>query len=276
MKKVDSVSDSEPAISRVLIWGKTYPELSWGHNETVCTGGSLENGRPVRIYPVPLRYLPRQQQYKLYSWVELPLVSSTRDRRPESRKLDRIDVTVSGHLGTERGWYERRRVIFRDRSWHYSCLAHLKVAQKREKRSLGFLKVREVERVRSVARKPEDRKAHEKKLVELQSRIDMFRDPVKGLEFFPWDVRVEWRCVDDVCPGHTAKVMDWGLGELGRREGIEVAQARMEELANLDRYDLHIYAGNIKNHPTSFSIVGLWYPMKREVEKYPLQEDFFM
>ena len=42
---------------RVLIWGKTYPELSKKYVETVCTGGVREDGSPIRLYPVPLRYL---------------------------------------------------------------------------------------------------------------------------------------------------------------------------------------------------------------------------
>lgn len=38
-------------IHRVLIWTKTYPELSTRYIETVCTAGVLEDGSPVR--PVP-------------------------------------------------------------------------------------------------------------------------------------------------------------------------------------------------------------------------------
>lgn len=52
---------------RVLIWGETYPELSSKYRETVCTGGCLEDGRPVRIYPVPFRYLEGDSRYKMYS-----------------------------------------------------------------------------------------------------------------------------------------------------------------------------------------------------------------
>jgi hypothetical protein len=59
--------------TRVLIWGKTYPELSNQHRETVCTGGCTEDGRPIRIYPVPLRYLPEMTRYSLYHWIEAPL-----------------------------------------------------------------------------------------------------------------------------------------------------------------------------------------------------------
>src|SRR6266567_8148955 len=31
---------------KILIWGKTYPELSIKHLETVCTGGVTEDGAP--------------------------------------------------------------------------------------------------------------------------------------------------------------------------------------------------------------------------------------
>src|SRR5262249_4696351 len=41
---------------RILIWGKTRPELSRTYRETVCTGGILaDNRRLIRLYPIPLR-----------------------------------------------------------------------------------------------------------------------------------------------------------------------------------------------------------------------------
>ena len=51
---------------RILIWGKTYPELSSKYNETVCTGGTLENGNFVRIYPIPFRYLEQDETFSKY------------------------------------------------------------------------------------------------------------------------------------------------------------------------------------------------------------------
>jgi hypothetical protein len=58
-----------PQKIRVLIWGKTYPELSTHYRETVCTGGVREDGSPIRLYPVPLRYLDTEKRYELYDWV---------------------------------------------------------------------------------------------------------------------------------------------------------------------------------------------------------------
>lgn len=260
---------------RVLIWGKTYPELSWKHDETVCTGGSFEDGTPVRVYPVRLRYLPVQEQYSLYDWVELALAPSKGDSRPESHRLADPTIRVLQHLGTGKGWYDRRRFIFANKSWHYGCVDDLKAAERTSKTSLGLVGVREVTKVMREERPAADRLAHENKLRELQARMDLFKtQPVRGLEFYPYKIRLEWACVSAQCRGgHTATVMDWGLGELARRDGIDKAVARMEDLADTSRYDLQLYMGNIKAHPKAFGIVGLWYPLRREVDNYPLMPE---
>src|SRR5262249_14937551 len=49
---------------RILIWGKTSPQLSSRYIETVCTGGVFEDGAPVRLYPIPFRYLDDQDRFK--------------------------------------------------------------------------------------------------------------------------------------------------------------------------------------------------------------------
>jgi hypothetical protein len=263
----------ETQAQRILIWGKTYPELSERHRETVCTGGCFEDGTPVRIYPVPLRYLPEFNQYRLYDWIEVPVGPSTRDRRPESHKVlapDRLKVV--SHLDSDDGWLERRRVIFANRDWHYECLEDLKARQRREGTSMGLVKVGEVSRVWLEERGAEERRHHAEKLARLRAKLDLFDTaPAKHLAFFPFKVRIEWRCErrsgPRACPGHTAAVMDWGLGELGRREGGQVALARMQELANVDKYDLRLYMGNFKAHPRNFGVVGLWYPLIRHVQR---------
>jgi len=65
---------------RVLIWGKNYPKLSKRYAETVSTAGVRENGTPIRLYPVPLRYLGSDSQYRLYDWVDLPICKSHLER----------------------------------------------------------------------------------------------------------------------------------------------------------------------------------------------------
>lgn len=266
---------------RILIWGKTYPELSERHRETVCTGGCLEDGTPIRIYPVPLRYLPAHNRYSLYDWIEVPITPSTKDRRPESHKIKSEALRQVGHIGTENGWLERRQFIFSNPSWHYQCVEDLRARERLDKTSMGMVTVGAVDKVVREWRTDEERRVHEEKLARLKSKIDLFDERrAFHLEFCPFKIRVHWRCTrldgPNRCRGHTAAVLDWGLGELGRRRGADAALSKMEELANVDKYDLRFYMGNFKAHPRNFGIVGLWYPQRAAVARNPvIQESLF-
>lgn len=58
------------------------------------------------------------------------------------------------------------------------------------------------------------------------------------------------------------QVLDWGLCELQRRDGDQVALDRMKELCRLDIYGLKFFLGNLFLYPTSFMIVGMCYPKR--------------
>jgi hypothetical protein len=64
-------------IRKVFITVKTYPTLSKKYDELVCTAGILDDGRWVRIYPLPFRTLDYENRYKKYQWMALPLVKNT-------------------------------------------------------------------------------------------------------------------------------------------------------------------------------------------------------
>lgn len=265
---------------RILIWGKTYPELSTSYRETVCTGGCTEDGRPIRIYPVPIRYLPHHHRYTLFDWIEAPVEPSTKDVRPESFRItDPRWIRVVGHIGTGQGWRERRRVIFRDPSWRFECLNDLQEARKRQRTSMGLIRVGAVDNVRLVWKKPAQREEHEEKLAGLKSNLHVFGEIQRDLQFLPFAVRLHWRCErlegPNACRGHTATVMDWGLGELGRRDGADQALAKMREIADLAKKDLYLFMGNMKAHQHVFGIVALWYPKQEDVLKYPVEPSFF-
>jgi len=264
-------------LSKVLIWGKTTPQLSTKHMETVCTGGCLEDGSPVRLYPIPFRYLGGDRQFKLYQWIEVPIAKSRTDTRPESYRIDSRHIRILGDpISHADGWRKRREIIFRQPGWHFDCLEQLKAAETATKQSLGVVKVGQVDKIQREVRSEEERKEFEDKLRAKKLQTDAFGREAKDLAFISERIHLHWRCATDGtevnCPGHTASVLDWGLYELGRREGAEAMAARMEEVCDLVRRDLHLFMGNIKRHPGSFSIVGLWFPLKREV----VQEDLFI
>lgn len=52
------------------------------------------------------------------------------------------------------------------------------------------------------------------------------------------------------------------LQDAQRRDGDEAALNRMKELSRLDIYDLKFFLGNLFLYPTSFMIVGMWYPKR--------------
>lgn len=258
----------------ILIWGKTYPELSWRHREAVCTGGCLRDGTPVRVYPVPLRYLAESARYRLYDWIRVPVAPSTQDARPESYKVRPGDIEITGRAGTAHGWEERRHVIFRNETWHYECLSDLKRRQKEDGSSLGLVPVGAVDSVELKERSDDERRRHERKLTRLRSQSDLFSGEQKDLEFFPWRVRVRWHCErltgPRACTGHSAQILDWGLGQLGRKAGPNSMKQKMEDLGDLQTYDLRFFVGNMVRYPTTFLVVGVWYPKRRDMQQTTL------
>ena len=125
-RRADPVEVESLEPLKVLIWAKTYPELSKRHRETVCTGGCLEDGTPIRLYPVPLRYLPVTSQYRLYDWISVPLRRNSMDTRPESfRVAQGVMPTTVGKARTTHGWEARREVVFKRQDWHFDCASDL-------------------------------------------------------------------------------------------------------------------------------------------------------
>src|SRR5687767_8251710 len=124
-----------------VIFGKTYPEPSRRYYETVCTGAlRLTDGRPIRLYPVPLRYMRDENKYKLWDIIEVAVDRSKNDQRPESFKIDPEGLRCVGHIPTDsQGWAERRAIIDRSKDWHYAGVADLKAANKAHKTSIGLV-----------------------------------------------------------------------------------------------------------------------------------------
>ena len=169
---------------RVLIWGKTYPELSSKHAETVCTGAVDVRGRPIRLYPVPLRYLEGKQQYHLYDIVEVRADHNPRDNRPESHRIAPNSLTIVGKLPPDdQEWAGRREWIFRDTSWHFESLDDLEVARLRDDTSMGLIRPGAIERVYLKAKKASAKREFDEKWMSVTSQQDLFLAEYKALEF---------------------------------------------------------------------------------------------
>jgi hypothetical protein len=258
--------------TRVLIWGKTYPELSAHYTETVCTGGVREDGRPIRLYPVPLRYLVGEQQYRLYDIVDVGIARSSRDNRPESFKVEAQSIQVVGHVDSDpQEWAARRDWIGRDTSWHFDSVEALHTRHRETGLSMGLVRPGEIVSVQIKPKSSTAQAEHEAKWQSITANLELFPREYKSLEFIPVEIRLRWRCAEQcrLCQRkpHDTMVLDWGLIELGRRkQEWALAQQRLEHIANLETHDFKLFMGNFFLHQDNFGVIGLWYP-KRSAQR---------
>jgi len=131
--------------ARILITVKAYPKPSHKYSELVCTAGLLEGEKWVRIYPVLFRFLMDNDKYPKYSWINLDIVRSDVDFRPESYKpklgLDEKFI-LERTLGTKNSWAARRQFILND--VFYSMKELLQLAHGEGKKSLATVKPKEI------------------------------------------------------------------------------------------------------------------------------------
>ena len=84
-------------------------QASGKHVETSCVAGMEEDGRLVRLFPIPFRLIDDDKQFKKWQWVTARIEKARNDRRPESHRVF-VDTIVcqSDPIPTTGGWRARR------------------------------------------------------------------------------------------------------------------------------------------------------------------------
>lgn len=276
-RSVFSPVEQESAVRRrVLVVAKTYPELSSKYGETVCTAGVDEAGNPLRLYPIPFRYLSGPQRFKRYQWITASLRKSQHDPRPESYTVQRESITLEEEIPvTSDEWGLRADSVLRLQAWQYSSMRTLWDAQRDSGRSLAFMRPQSIVGVSVHKRDAQDARSFEQKLKDLKDRntadrqqLDLFESTVppqmKNLQYVGERVCVDWKCADDGCTGHSMQVLDWEVCELARKEGLDAAKAKVAAILDSERYKSALILGNFHLFPQSFTIIGLWYPLRND------------
>jgi hypothetical protein len=99
------------------------------------------------------------------------------------------------------------------------------------------------------------------------ARVSLFDDPAAqkpAFEVVPWRFRYEYRCAASSCNGHSQTIVDWEVLALWRRvrskdDWRELMRRRFEDDMWTGR-DSVLFVGNQEQHPTSFLVLGVFWP----------------
>jgi hypothetical protein len=254
----------------ILIWGKTYPELSSKYYETVCTGGVRENGEFIRLYPIPFRYLGDNSSFTKYQWIRVKIKKSKEDPRPESFKVDPATIVLEETIPSDKfEWFERKRHIFPMQKFNFGSAESLFAENRSCKRSMGFVRPAKVHDIIMEERPTEDYNTFKRKLEENRQRskqTDLFEEPtiteLKQLQFISKRFKVQWSCDCSECKGHNMSILDWEAYELQRKIGANEALVRLKQILMSGDYNVGFFLGNFRLHPTAFTIGSIWYPKR--------------
>jgi hypothetical protein len=263
---------------KVLITVTAYPLPSRSYDELVCTAGLLEDGKWIRIYPVPLKFLMgirkegNLESFK-YNWIELDLKKRTDDFRPESYspvKYDFSDVNVIKRIDTKNNWEERKKHCLTN---VYTNLTKL-INDSKEPTNISLAVFKPTKVLDFVIEN--DAREWRDEWIEIRKQGDLFQDitmdPKKTIRKVPY--KFYYKFVDDEGKESRLMIEDWEIGQLYwncLKDSKNDEQVALQKVKNkffnvlaMDR-DLYLFLGTTKewhmrraNNP--FVIVGVFYP----------------
>lgn len=205
---------------KVLIAVKTYPAISTKYGETVCTAGITEEGKWIRIYPLPFRKINRENRFKKYEWIELELRRNTNDFRPESyRPINYQEIKTIGEIKPDGDtWDERRKIVLRK---VYTNLEQL-IAEAKDKNICTSLATFKPKKILDFTYEKTDREWGTKQIQYLESekqQANLFEsedeDEIENFEVVdkvPY--KFKFKFMDDTGKTSNLMIEDWEIGML--------------------------------------------------------------
>jgi hypothetical protein len=252
---------------RVLITVRTYPVPARKNIEVSCTAGVTEDGRWMRLFPVPYRLLDHDKQFTKYQWIQADVMKAPADPRPESHKLNEDTIQTGAKVSSADGWRARKEIL--KPLMRPSMCAIKREADANGHPTLGLFKPASIKRLILEADDPAWTAEESAAL----KQEDMFKKaPAQELEKIPYNFKYEYRCADAECTGHTMTCFDWEVCQSYRQWKRDYGsdwegKFRLRyEREMISKYDTHFFVGNMHRHPTSWIIVGLFYPPKQAMD----------
>ena len=250
---------------KILVVVKTYSNPSKQNQETVCVAGVLQDNPPswIRIYPVPFRDLPYEQQFKKYQIIEAEIKKNRGDFRPESYKVNVDSIKILEDVGRERNWERRKQYIL---PLVDSSMCKIQREREDAQKSLGIFKPAMVEDFIFEPGEKEWSDADRN----LLSQLKLFGNDKNILEKIPYKFKIKYKCFDLNCKGHFQGIIDWETAQLYRnlkkkdRGSIIIEKIKSKYLDDVCKSDKDFYfiVGNSLKGPKSFSIISIFSPPK--------------
>ncbi len=246
---------------RVLITVRTYPVPAQRGIEVSCTAGVTDDGRWIRLYPVPYRRMDVDKRFAKYQWIDIDVTKAKGDPRPESYTPDIDSIRIGESIPPARNWAARRDIV-QPLISHCLCCIKKKAAADGSP-TLGLFKAHSIDKL-IIA--PDSPNWSADELAKLR-RYSMFvKAPAQQLEKIPFKFEYRFRCDHPECNGHSLSSTDWEMLESCRRwkrqyrgEWETKFRQRYErDMTELN--DTHFFVGNQLAYPNAWLVVGLFYP----------------
>jgi len=96
---------------RVLITVRTYPVPAQKNIEVSCTAGVTSDGKWIRLFPVPYRFLDYDKRFTKYQWIDVSVMKAIQDPRAESYKLNVDTIKIGEQVSPANNWRQRRDIL---------------------------------------------------------------------------------------------------------------------------------------------------------------------
>jgi hypothetical protein len=268
---------------KFLLTVAAYPLPSRSYDELVCTAGITEDGKWIRLYPVPLSFLTDlkgsgQINRIKYNWLELDLLKRTDDFRLESYSpvdYKFSDLKILGDIDTKANWYERKQYCLKN---VYTNLEQL-LKDSREPQNISLATFKPTEIV-SFETEPDDRD-WKPVWIEIRRQIDMFSktESKEAEEIIPKvPYKFYYVFTDDTGQRSRLMIEDWEIGALYWNclknakgdENVAVKKVKEKYFDDFVRTkDLYLFLGTTmqwhrRRAMNPFVIVGVFYPKKEQ------------
>lgn len=242
--------------TRLLVTVRTYPTPSVSNRDVVCTGAVTESREWRRLYPVPLRYLPVNQQFKTWDLIRVKLDPAKRDKRKESRRPRLASIQVESK--PLESWEQRV-------DWLHPILRDSVEEMESRNESIGAVRAR---RVKDIVFKETPAEWSPRQSMAL-NEARLFDEP-KPLEKVPYEFRFLWE--DEAGYEQNSLVISWEMAQAWRsfrrkyKQPNDVLKEKLlGELFSSSR-DVSFFMGNHSRFRNVFMVCGWLVPPKSKVQ----------